>query len=288
MASRNRAAAGKAKAAAESVATAPAVPYVPTEQEAAAVAAQRARRAARAPRPKMKTTLKKLGDKSYKARIEVDHADGTTGHDLLAASLASTDWDFTRLMLAHLTGLATPQETVEGAKARDDRVLSGNLAIVQAIEPQNEVETMLAVQMAAIHGATMQMACNIRIASNADRVEQLERSMNRLARTFTTQMEALKRYRSKGEQRVVVEHQHVHVYPGGQAVVGTLNQGGEAGAENGNGVQSHGTDRMLLPERSAMLGTIEADGLPMPSTCGEGQERVQVPRGARRGALRAA
>ncbi|QYO75075.1 hypothetical protein [Devosia salina] len=49
---------------------------------------------------------------------------------------------------------------------------------------------------------------------------------NKLARTFTTQMETLKKFRSKNEQRVVVEHQHVHVYPGGQAVVGTVTQTG--------------------------------------------------------------
>ena len=43
---------------------------------------------------------------------------------------------------------------------------------------------------------------------------------NKLMRTFTMQMETLKRHRSSGEQKVVVEH--VHVYAGGQAVVGNV------------------------------------------------------------------
>jgi hypothetical protein len=44
---------------------------------------------------------------------------------------------------------------------------------------------------------------------------------NKLARTFAAQAEALKRYRSGGEQKMTV--QHVHVADGGQAVVGNVN-----------------------------------------------------------------
>ena len=43
-------------------------------------------------------------------------------------------------------------------------------------------------------------------------------------RTFAAQMETLKRYRSGGQQKVIVEH--VHVNKGGQAIVGAVNQGG--------------------------------------------------------------
>ena len=39
-------------------------------------------------------------------------------------------------------------------------------------------------------------------------------------------MEALKRYRTGGEQKVTVQHQHVTVNEGGQAVVGTVNTRG--------------------------------------------------------------
>lgn len=50
-----------------------------------------------------------------------------------------------------------------------------------------------------------------------------ERAFNKLARTFTTQLEALKRYRSKGDQTVRVEH--VTVNEGGQAIVGSITTG---------------------------------------------------------------
>src|SRR4051794_41564615 len=46
----------------------------------------------------------------------------------------------------------------------------------------------------------------------------------KLLRTFAMQVEALQRYRSKGQQRVTVEH--VHVHHGGQAIVGAVTQGG--------------------------------------------------------------
>ena len=42
----------------------------------------------------------------------------------------------------------------------------------------------------------------------------------KLLRTFASLTEALNRYRGKGEQRMTVEH--VHVYPGGQAIVGQV------------------------------------------------------------------
>jgi hypothetical protein len=46
--------------------------------------------------------------------------------------------------------------------------------------------------------------------------------MNKLARTFTIQLEAFKRHRSKGEQKVLV--QHVNVSESGQAIVGNIHQ----------------------------------------------------------------
>jgi hypothetical protein len=45
--------------------------------------------------------------------------------------------------------------------------------------------------------------------------------LTKLMRTYAAQMEALKRYRSGGEQKMTV--QHVHVAEGGQAIVGNVN-----------------------------------------------------------------
>jgi len=46
-------------------------------------------------------------------------------------------------------------------------------------------------------------------------------------RTYARQMEALIKYRKKGEQRIIVER--VHVEQGGQAIVGSnIQQGGRS------------------------------------------------------------
>jgi hypothetical protein len=51
-----------------------------------------------------------------------------------------------------------------------------------------------------------------------------ERAFNKLARTYTTQMDAFKRYRAKAQQTVRVEQ--VAVHEGGQAIVGSVSNGG--------------------------------------------------------------
>ncbi len=48
--------------------------------------------------------------------------------------------------------------------------------------------------------------------------------MTKLTRTFTVQMDALKRHRAKAQQTVRVER--VNVNEGGQAVVGDVTHGG--------------------------------------------------------------
>ena len=47
---------------------------------------------------------------------------------------------------------------------------------------------------------------------------------NKLSRTYATLLEALNRHRGKGQQKVTVEH--VHVHEGGQAIVGNVESPG--------------------------------------------------------------
>jgi hypothetical protein len=54
--------------------------------------------------------------------------------------------------------------------------------------------------------------------------KELRSGQTILARTFAAQVEALKRYRTGGEQKVTVEH--VTVNAGGQAIVGSVTHGG--------------------------------------------------------------
>jgi len=49
-----------------------------------------------------------------------------------------------------------------------------------------------------------------------------ESEMTKLMRTFASLVESLSRYRGKGEQKMIIEH--VHVHRGGQAIVGPVTQ----------------------------------------------------------------
>ena len=68
--------------------------------------------------------------------------------------------------------------------------------------------------------------------ANADQLPQFEaheRAYNKLARTYATQVEALRKYRNGGKQTVTV--QHVNVEDGGQAIVGNVEAGGRGNHE---------------------------------------------------------
>jgi hypothetical protein len=120
-------------------------------------------------------------------------------------------------------------------QAANEDAINFMLAVVKGIEPKDEIEAMLAAQMAAVHMATMTFARRLNHIENIPQQDSAERAFNKLARTFTTQMEALKRYRTGGQQKVTVEH--VTVNAGGQAIVGAVAAGG--GVANGNQRQPH-------------------------------------------------
>jgi hypothetical protein len=257
----------------------PAKPYEPTEKELSAARRYKDRTDAAPPRPKLKiATVEAEGARTV--RIEINHADPALGWAMLTDSLGAGSARITEVVVDQVVTLV---QTSAGIRQEDaNRVL----ALVQGIEPRDPVETMLAVQMAAIHMATIKQAQLLNGLTQESKLyphaDSASTALNKLARTFTTQMEALKRHRSKGEQKVVVEHQHVHVYPGGQALVGNVTQGGNTKTEG------QPLERQLrLSERAAVLGTIEADQVPVPCAGNEGLDRVPLPRGKGRAALRA-
>lgn len=100
-------------------------------------------------------------------------------------------------------------------------ILLNIIANMGGINPQDQIEGMLGVQMLATHHATMK--CFARAASLASHSQAYEASLHaaaKLTRCYTLQMEALNRHRGKGQQKMTVEH--VHVHSGGQAIVGSI------------------------------------------------------------------
>ena len=136
--------------------------------------------------------------------------------DIMRA-LGTNSADFTDGVLQQLANAVSP------GKDADEEAINFALAVIAGIEPQDELETMLAMQMVAVHMATMTFTRRLAHVETLDQQHGSERALNKLARTFAMQMEALKRYRCGGEQKVVV--QHIDIREGGQAIVGTVDRG---------------------------------------------------------------
>jgi hypothetical protein len=107
-----------------------------------------------------------------------------------------------------------------------ERQLAATTAALVGIRPRDELEGMLASQLIAAHNAAME--CYRRAMLSEQTLEGRRENLNqanKLFRTYTLLLEALNRHRGKGQQKVTVEH--VHVHEGGQAIVGHVEHRGE-------------------------------------------------------------
>lgn len=187
----------------------PAKQYEPTHAEAKALNALKERQARTVP-------LANLAVKG--SEVSVDHPDKQVGIRLLMEACGAVDADaFGHLLI----GLANFYDSDDG---QYERQLNGLVATVAGVEPRDPTEMMLAAQMAITHELAMMTGRQVHCARLRPQQETAERAFNKLTRTFTTQMEALRKHRNGGQQKVTVEH--VMVNDGGQAIVGNVATGG--------------------------------------------------------------
>jgi hypothetical protein len=105
------------------------------------------------------------------------------------------------------------------------RQCSATFAALLGIAPKDEIEGMIAAQLIAAHNVAME--CYRRAMIGEQTFEGYRENLsqaNKLSRTYAVLLDALNRHRGKGQQKVTVEH--VHVHSGGQAVVGTVETAG--------------------------------------------------------------
>jgi hypothetical protein len=197
--------------------------YQPKPEETAVSEAFFARQKARPPSPKLSVT--RTGESVC---IGTDHPDERLGSILVINALGTTDYEFGEGLLEQLMEVGTKGQNYDGKGP------NFMLSIVKGIGPRDEVEAMMAAQMAAVHMATMTFARRLAHVDNIAQQDSAERAFNKLARTFAVQVEALKRYRTGGEQKVTVHH--VTVNEGGQAIVGNVSRAsGEGGGRDKKG-----------------------------------------------------
>ncbi len=111
-------------------------------------------------------------------------------------------------------------------KTSNDDFSDNNLnfahSFLREIKPQNPLEAMLAIQMLGTHTLSCKMLANANLSNQT--FEGVSENINRatkLTRTFISQMEALKKHRSKGDQKITVEH--INVNDGGKISINEAN-----------------------------------------------------------------
>jgi hypothetical protein len=112
--------------------------------------------------------------------------------------------------------------------------VSSALSLLTEIAPATALEAMLAVQMVGVHeGANSFLYSALLQDQSPEGRDANVLRATRLMRLFNEQLEAMAKLRGKaGQQKVTVEH--VHIHEGGQAVVGVVAPNGKT-AEGGGG-----------------------------------------------------
>ena len=140
------------------------------------------------------------------------------------------------------------------------RQINGAIAGLVGIEPRDELEGMMAAQLIASHNAAMECYRRAMIGEQTfvGRNENLSQA-NKLSRTFTLLLDALNRHRGKGQQKVTVEHVHVHA--GGQAIVGAVEAPGGGDAKK---AQEQPHARRIAHEPEQPMRSQDAPREPLP------------------------
>jgi len=105
-------------------------------------------------------------------------------------------------------------------KADQEIMVQAATHALAAFQPDDIAVAMLSAQMVAIHFQAMNLLKKAATSSMVDTQKSYLNMSAKLLRVYVTQTETLRRYRQKGQQKMTVEH--VHVHEGGQAIVGNV------------------------------------------------------------------
>jgi hypothetical protein len=220
----------------------------------------------------------KLGKKEDGRTVEIRprHSDVDGWIARIRDAFGTTSLDFATSELNKLGNALTPRDG-EISEQTENAIL----AVIDGARPRDEIEAMLVGQMAVTHAFALELMGR---AKRVEEIQQFDSAGNmavKLLRTFTAQVEALAKLRRGGEQTVRVEH--VHVYPGGQAVVGnvTAHPGGGGGEENGGQAHAANDPRVTFAPGCPVWST-DPKGRTLPVASGERQEKVSHARRGKR------
>jgi hypothetical protein len=201
---------------------------------------EKARRRTKARTPRIAINIEDRGTAGR--ALYPDHCDEEGHRYRLADTFGTRSLEFVRAMLNGL-GNATADHSLDYdfSPGRSNQVaMNAALAVISGVQPKDEIEAMLAAHMAVTNIALLELVARTRgsIANHKyeggdgiKRLDGLGNLTNKFMRTYIKQVEGLTRKRRKGEQNIRVKH--VHVYAGGEAIVGNVShRGGRGTAKN--------------------------------------------------------
>jgi len=114
---------------------------------------------------------------------------------------------------------------------------SAAVAFLSSMSPADPIEGMLRARLFVLHNHSLTYIG--RAANPQQTMKGADMNVNRstkIMRLYNETLDALNKHKRKGEQKVVVQHQHVNVSEGGQAIVGSnITREGEGNMKNFKG-----------------------------------------------------
>lgn len=205
--------------------------------------------------------VKRYGSKVRSEHNEPGRARVQRMNDAFGTQSASVDATFLTMLDSVTSSRGEPGE--------NDVSLNSGLAIMAAVEPKNELEAALALQMTGSHFLTVEMMTRARHAGDLDHIERYTGMAVKLQRTFAAQVEALAKLRGGGKQTVEVKHTYVDARGSQNVIAETVNTGG--GGSGQIHQLPHGPDVAGLALTSGLpLWGKEPAGQPVPGASDEG------------------
>lgn len=193
----------------------------PGETEKTAIV-EAAKRVASRPKPPHVNLKANREDGIVKVELGPSHNDLAGWSARIMDALGTRSTDFANTEVERMLAAMVPRDGLPS-----ETQLNAAVAVVSGAQPRNEIEAMLASQMAVTHALAMDLIGRAKQSPTVPYMETCGNLATKLQRTFVAQVEALAKLRRGGEQKVTVEHVHVHA--GGQAIVGTVARGASTG-----------------------------------------------------------
>ena len=109
----------------------------------------------------------------------------------------------------------------EDRKGTRDIAIAATMTALEAFEPKDPIEAMMAAQAVGLHNAAMEcMRRSMMPAQPFEAATKLRKDAANMSRAMTDMLAALDRKRGKGQQHIRVER--VMIGDGGQAIVGNV------------------------------------------------------------------